>query len=155
MKKKLSTLLLVATMACATFAMPVAAAEPMPNDVHAGTVSMVPFANSSFSGSTRVLNALNGGSSIQSPISSGTVSPDARITGVTVNATVSSGSASSTLYVRSPGGKTASRTLGGSSATLNFTEFNTENPSGTWNVWIVTNGTVTTVNARMTVNYSF
>jgi hypothetical protein len=107
-----------------------------------------------FSGSTGTMNSLNGNQSAAWPISSGSVSgTNPVVTSVKLNITVSSGSSAFYIYVVSPQGTTASVLVGNKTPTLN--NFNGENPSGTWQVYIITTGTVSTATARMTVNYSY
>jgi hypothetical protein len=111
-----------------------------------------------FSGTTVKLNALNGGSSVSSNISSGSIPSTAVVTGVIASVTVSNGSSSFYLYVKNPAGTTiASQLVAGSSGVKNvtFTDFNGQDPQGTWKVWIVTTGTVSTATVRLTVNYSY
>jgi len=110
-----------------------------------------------FSGMTGKMNALgtaNGGASAAWNISSGSISSiNAKVTNVTLNVTVSSGSSPFYIYVKSPFGSIFNRYVGSTSVT--FSEFSGENPKGTWQVWIVTTGTVSTATATMKVNYSY
>jgi len=113
-------------------------------------------ANDYFSGMTGKMNAVaiaNGGVSSAWNISSGSVPTNASVTSVTLNVTVSSGSSPFYIYVKSPTGTITSKYVGSTSIT--FTEFNNQNPKGTWQVWIETTGTVSTASATMKVNYSY
>jgi len=113
-------------------------------------------ANDYFSGMTGKMNAVaiaNGGVSAACNISSGSVPANAKVTSVTLNVIVSSGSSPFYIYVKSPLGTIASKYVGSTSVT--FTEFNGQNPKGTWQVWIETTGTVSTASATMKVNYSY
>ena len=107
----------------------------------------------SFSGSTGTMNSLNGNPSAAWNISSGSTHADARVTGVTVNTTVSNGSARFTLHVQHPNGRIATRSVG-SSGSVNLNDFNGIDAGGTWRVWISTDGVVSTATARMTVNHA-
>lgn len=75
------------------------------------------------------------------------------MSGVKVNATVSLGSDSFHLYVKHPSGVTAYRLVG--NTLPSFTECNGLHPDGTWQIYIVTTGNVSTATARMTVNYTY
>ena len=114
-----------------------------------------------FSGTTKKMNSLNGSASAVSTISSGSLigSSPYTITSVTASVTVSAGSSSFYFYVRNPAGNiTASQLIAGSSGVKNvtFSDFNGQNsPQGTWTVWIVTTGTVSTATANVKVNYNY
>jgi hypothetical protein len=121
-------------------------------------ISVQAFAGTNyFSRSTGIMNALNGGASAKWPASSGSISgTNPQVTSVVVNLTVNSGSSPVYLYVESPNGTIAyNGTYGVGSRSVTFNAFNGENPSGTWNVWIRTTGTVSTSTATIRVNYSY
>lgn len=157
MKKVLSSFLI--TVICMIFVMPVSAAE-IPN---AGMKSVVVTeentieekATNYFTDSTVKMNSLYGGQSVISNISSGSVlGTNPKVTSVSLNVTVSSGSDSFKLYVEDPSGYGGYTTVN-RSGKVDFSAFNGRSPKGTWKVYIVTNGTVSTATARMTVNYSY
>lgn len=165
MKRKLS-LLLVVTLLCTLFVMPVSAAELPSEDVATSSAVVIaddgimPAATTGsnyFSKITTKLNSVNGATA-SSSLSSGSCSGTTRsITEVTVYCRVSSGSSNFLLTVTSPSGKVQTMSCGTSSATYTFTGFNGEDPYGTWKVAINSRGTVSTVTATLktTYNYSF
>lgn len=112
-----------------------------------------------FSGTTVKLNALNGGSSVTSTISSGSLpSSSSSVTNVSATVTVSNGSSSFYLYVKNPAGTTvASQLVTGSSGvkTVTFSNFNNQNPQGAWKIWIETTGTVSTATVNLKVYYNY
>lgn len=157
MKKLMSIITCMAL--CVMMVMPVSAAEitPVDNTVVSSEYDngVMPLSTNYFTGSTSRMNSLNGVMSGMSKISSGSISVgNPSVTSVSLNVTVSSGSSSFYLYVVSPSGKSASK-LVRSSGTVTFSEFNGEDPTGSWYVYIITTGTVSTATARMTVNYSY
>ena|GEM_PF-823173 len=108
-----------------------------------------------FSKITPKLNSLNGAlasANLSSGSCSGTTSS---ITKVTVYCRVSSGSSSFDLVVTSPKKTVVTQSCGTSSKTYTLTGFNGEDPNGTWNVGISSNGTVSTVTATLKVYYSY
>jgi len=108
-----------------------------------------------FSKITSKLNSLNGATA-SSNLSSGSCSGTTRsITKVTVYCRVSSGSSSFDLVVTSPEKTVVTQSCGTSSTTYTLTGFNGEDPKGTWNVGISSNGTVSTVTATLKVYYSY
>ncbi|WP_052344384.1 hypothetical protein [Bacillus ndiopicus] len=114
------------------------------------------FAINYFSGSTGTMNSLYQNESSIFNISSGTLPPFAKVSSVTLNVNVSSGSAPFYLNVKNPNGDVVQHYItgtGSKSVTLN--QFNNTDPQGTWKVSITTTGTVSTVTARMTVNYTY
>ncbi len=153
MKRKLS-LLLVVTLLCTLFVMPVSAAET--SDYSDDEISVAATSGSNyFSKITPMLNSLNGSAAMAS-LSSGSCSGNERsITSVSVYCRVSSGSSRYTLYVISPEGTTLSQSCGTSSTTYNFTGFNGEDPKGNWTIMVVSNGVVTTVTSTLKVNYNY
>ncbi len=153
MKRKLS-LLLVATLLCTLFAMPVSARE-VSNPARQETAVAATAGTNYFSRTTTKLNSLNG-LTASSTLSSGSCSGNSRsITSVTVNCRVSSGSSRFTLTVESPSGTIAEKLCGTSSGTYTFTEFNNQDPNGKWTVSVSSQGTVSTVTGTLKVNYSY
>jgi len=134
-------------MACLLFSIPVMAASD------------------SFSKTTTKLNAINGGKSNVSSLSSGSVLGDnPEVTTIKLFIKVSSGTDPYTLYVKSPEGTLYSMIGPTSSKTVSgITAFKGENPSGTWKIYIVNSGTSTngnliptsTVTVTLTVNYTY
>ncbi len=119
-------------------------------------------ASSFFSKSTTRLNAYNGGKSNESTFSSGSVPDDAKITGVRIHYTVSSGTDPYTVCLISP--KNTKYVVSGplsSTTVYDINAFNGENPEGTWTAYIVNAGytthgniyPVSTVTLSVTVNY--
>lgn len=156
MKKLLFSI--TCTALCAMFVMPVSAAEILREDARNPSTSesyVLSRATNYFTGSTVKMNSLYGEKSTISTISSGSVlGTTPQVTTVSLNVTVSSGSNSFKLYVEEPSGKYDYVTVS-KSGSVNFSTFKGSDPSGKWKVYIVTNGTVSTATARMTVNYSY
>lgn len=124
-RKRILMSFLTCFVACVMMVMPVMAATT---------------SSSYFSKTTVKLNAINGGKSTTSTLSSGSVSDGASITSVKVFVKVASGTDPYTLYIKSPDGTTASFSGPTSSKTFTTTTFNGEDPEGSWSVWIVNSG---------------
>lgn len=151
MKKLVSSFLCI--VLCVMCFMPVSAAE----NINAVTEKNYAVSRSTnyFTGSTIKMNSLYGVQSAISNISSGSVlGTNPEVTSVSLSVTVSSGSDSFKLYVEDPTGYGGYTTVS-KSGTVKLTAFDGRAPKGTWKVYIVTNGTVSTATARMTVNYSY
>lgn len=165
-KRKLSLVMMVALLFSA-MCIPVSAAELPEEDVSTkDTVvevivlsddDIMPASSGSnyFSKITSKLNSLNGAIA-SSNLSSGSCSGTTRsITKVTVYCRVSSGSSSFDLVVTSPEKTVVTKSCGTSGTTYTLTGFNGEDPYGTWNVGISSNGTVSTVTATLKVYYDY
>lgn len=165
-KKKLSLFMMVVLL-FSTMCIPVAAAELPEKEVSTKETEVevvvlldddiMPASSGSnyFSKITSKLNSLNGAAA-SSNLSSGSCSGTSRsITKVTVYCRVSSGSSSFDLIVTSPEKTVVTQSCGTSSTTYTLTGFNGEDPYGTWNVGISSNGTVSTVTATLKVYYSY
>ncbi|WP_152657913.1 hypothetical protein [Oceanobacillus sp. CFH 90083] len=114
------------------------------------------FATNYFSGSTGTMNSLYGNESTLFNISSGTTPSLAKVSGVTLNVNVSSGSAPFYLNVKHPDGSVVQHYITGTgNKSVTFDQFNHTDPYGTWKVSITTTGIVSTATARMTVNYTY
>lgn len=128
-------------------------------------VTPVLAASNSFSKTTTKLNAINGGDSATSNLTSGSVlGSNPTITQVKVYLNVSSASDPFDVYVESPSGKEISFTPAIKNGTYYFTDFNGANPSGTWKVHIRNAGfsynpnqifPASTATATVTVTYSY
>lgn len=146
-RKKVLTTIMACFMACLMFSMPVLAAT------------------NSFSKTTVKLNAIDGGVSKISKVTSGSVlGTSPKITQVKVYLNVASGTDPFDLYIESPSGKAAKLTPSTKSGTYYVTDFNGENPKGEWYVHIENLGItydpikiypVSTVTATLTVTYSY
>lgn len=145
-KKKAFSSVIISFLVCMMFVTPVFAASNY------------------FSKTTVKLNAINGGTSTKSTVSSGSVSgTDRSLTKAELYCNVSSGSDPYTLYVKSPKGTLKSFTGPTSSQTLTTTAFNGEDPSGTWTIYIVNSGVsyngniypVSTVTVTLKATYSY
>lgn len=122
-KKKILASVVVCLVASMMFAVPVFAASNY------------------FSKTTVKLNALNGGISTKSTLSSGSVSgTNPSISDVELYCNVSSGTDPYTLYVKSPEGTLASISGPINSGTITTDAFEGENPSGKWTVYIQNSG---------------
>ena len=132
MKRKLKksfTAVIACMMACMMFVTPVFAAS------------------SNFSRQTVKLNAMSGGTSRESKVSSGSVLGDKpSITKVELYCNVSSGTDPYTIYVKSPSGTTKSISGPTKSGTISIPGFEGENPGGTWTIWIKNSGISTNGN---------
>lgn len=124
----------------------------------------VPAATNNFSKTTVKLNAISGGLSRQSKVTSGSVSgTNPSITKVELFCNVSSGTDPYTLYVLSPDGTTETISGPSKSGTVTITGFEGEDPYGTWTIWIKNSGIssngniypVSTVTVTLKVAYSY
>lgn len=106
------------------------------------------------SGSTKVMNSLNGLESAQSPITVSAYKDTATATTVDVNVTVSSGSNSFYVIVQAPNGVKKEKLIT-SSTKITLSDFSGYNANGKWYVSIRTTGTVSTATATLKVNYSY
>lgn len=121
--KRVFTAVMACMMACLMFVTPVLAAT------------------NNFSKTTVKLNAISGGTSKTSNVTSGSVSgSNPSITKVELYCNVASGTDPYTIYVKSPSGTTKSISGPTKSGTITITGFEGENPSGTWSIWIQNNG---------------
>lgn len=120
------------------------------------SLSTQALAAGSFSGITGTMNSLFGQPSGRWSITSGTTPPREVVVTVTITITISSGSDPCYVWVQSPVGTStpSSRTYGPGTYTITYTNFNGQNPQGTWFVWIQTTGTVSTATGRLVVNYA-
>lgn len=146
-RKKVLTTVMACFMACLMFSMPVLAAT------------------NSFSKTTVKLNAIDGGVSKISKVTSGSVlGTSPKITQVKVYLNVASGTDPFDLYIESPSGTVAKLTPSTKSGTYYVTDFNGENPKGEWYVQMENLGVTydpiklypaSTVTATLTVTYSY
>lgn len=146
-KRRIFTTMLACFLACMMFAVPVMAAT------------------GSYSRTTTKLNAMSGGISNTSKVSSGSVlGTDQSISDVKLYLNVSSGSDAFVVYLKSPEGKQISMISGGTSGTYYFDDFDGEDPYGKWEIYIRNQGTcyhtpqtipVSTVTATLTVSYDY
>ncbi len=122
-------------------------------------VMVVPtYATTSYSsGSTKVMNSLNGLESAQSPITVSTYDTNAKASTVELNITVSKGSNPFYIIVKSPDGYVREK-LVTASTKLTLTDFSGYGANGKWYVSIRTQGssnTVATATATVKVNYTY
>lgn len=148
-KRKAIVSVIACFMACLMFAMPVMAAS-----------------TNYFSKTTVKLNAMNGGISRISSLSSGSVSGTNRsITQVSAYVNVGSGSDPFDVHIVSPEGTEYVFTASTSNKTYNITYFNGEDPKGTWSVYIENQGfsynpnqiyptSTATITLKVTYSYS-
>lgn len=144
--KRTFTAVIACMMACLMFVTPVFAAT------------------NNFSKPTVKLNAINGGTSKTSNVTSGSVLGDnPSITNVDLWCNVASGTDPYVIYVKSPKGTIATISGPTKSGTVSTSAFNGENPSGTWSIWIQNlgvsyNGNIipaSTVTITLKVAYSY
>ncbi len=128
------------------------------------TVSPVLAATGNFSKTTVKLNAINGGNSRESRVTSGSVlGDDPSITKVELFCNVSSGTDPYTIYVQSPSGTVRSISGPSRTGTVKISGFEGENPEGPWTIWIKNSGIsyngnmypVSTVTITLKVTYSY
>ena len=153
MKKFFSMLMCFALCALLITPMSVSAAEldSASNDI---TLESATYMSNYFTGQTKKMNSLNGMESAASNISSGSINSEAKVTKVTLNVTVSSGSSGFYIIVEDPYGNYAEKYVS-RSGEVTFTEFNGLSAKGTWKVSIQTVGMVSTATARMRVDYTY
>lgn len=153
MKKFFSMLMCFALCAMLITPMSVSAAEldSVSNDV---MLESATYTSNYFSGQTKKMNSLNGTESAASSISSGSINSEAKVTKVTLNVTVSSGSSGFYIIVEDPYGNYAEKYVS-RSGEVTFDEFNGLYAKGTWKVSIQTVGMVSTATARMRVDYAY
>lgn len=121
--KRTFTAVIACMMACLMFVTPVFAASY------------------TFSKTTVKLNALSGGNSRESKVTSGSILvDDPSITKVELYCNVSSGTDPYTIYVKSPSNTVRSIAGPSRSGTVTISGFEGEDPSGTWTIWIKNNG---------------
>lgn len=144
--KKALTVAAACMMACLMFVTPVLAATNY------------------FSKTTVKLNAVNGGTSRESRVTSGSVLGDApSTTKVELFCNVASGTDPYTIYVESPSGTTRLATGPNKSGTITVSGFEKENPYGAWTIWIKNSGIsnngnlypASTVTITLKVYYSY
>ena len=154
--KKTFTFLIAWVLAFTMMAMPVSASEYVDNREDTYVDSSVRAGSSYFTKGISTMNALNYGSSPHYNVTSGSCLGTTRsITKVTFYGVLSSGSSSCKVYIISPSGTVAYITMS-STGTLTYYDFNGEDPYGTWTVYIVTNGIVSTVKSgSLKVYYNY
>lgn len=143
---------------CMMLVMPVSAAEIAPKDE---TVTMTDesvasvYSTNYFRKITSKLNSVYGNPSTVATLSSGSVTgANPSITSVTVYSRVSTGSDPFYVFVEDPYGNW-DYDIVSASGTSTFSSFNGYDPSGSWKVWIVTMGDVSTATLTLTVNYHY
>lgn len=165
MKKRILSLILACTMVFPVLCVSATAAEPSTESGAFSGVAVPNYLyNDYFTGGTGILNTIAGNMSKIDPISSGSVSENAKVTSVELKVSVSKGSTGFYLVVTSPK-KTVAKTYVEGSFTNSVTryitldDFNGENPSGTWYIYIYNTGTsfldVATATVYMTVRYGY
>lgn len=121
-------------------------------------------ATSYFSKTTVKLNALNGGTSRESKVTSGSISvSNPSITKVELFCNVASGTDPYTIYVKSQKGTIKSITGPVKSGTITIPGFEGEDPYGSWTIWIQNSGIsyngniypASTVTVTLKVYYSY
>ena len=154
MKKVLSIILCMNLFIIYT--LPVSAAEVMPreNVIEKEEISATSGSNY-FSRTLPRLNSINGATSSVATISSGSISgSDKVVTSIKLFIRIASGSDPFIIYIQAPDGTIYSFvvTTGG---TITIDNLNGCDPTGSWKIWIETQGTVSTASITMTVNYSY
>lgn len=144
--KRSFTTVIACLMACIMFVTPVFAAT------------------NTFSRTTVKLNAMNGGISRYSTVTSGSLLGSERsITKVELYCNVASGTDPYTIYVESPSGTVIPVPGPNRSGSIVVTGFEGEDPYGTWTIWIKNNGIsyngniypTSTVTITLKVTYSY
>ncbi|SER69687.1 hypothetical protein SAMN04487884_10996 [Butyrivibrio fibrisolvens] len=135
--------------------MPVSA-EEMTYDISETEINESVTASNYFTGQTGTMNSLYGNESVRYPITSPTISTgNPLVTKVTVTVTKKSSSANFYLYVKSPSGNIESILVTSSGTYYFYTEFDNEDPEGTWYVWIESVSGIATASARLRVDYIY
>jgi len=154
MKKRIMSLGLAVLMLCSMMSVSAFAAAPATEDM----VDPAYIFNDYFVGGTGTMNSMAGTQSRIFTASSGGISPNARVTSVELNVTVSNGSIPFYIVVQAPNGFYAERYIR-SSCEVVFDEFNDMYPKGTWQIYIYNEGSVftdvSTASAGITVNYGY
>lgn len=153
MKKVLSIILCVSL--CIMYTLPVSAAEVMPkeNVIEKEEINATSASNS-FSKTLTKLSSTNGTTSRVATFTSGSISGNAQITSIRLYVRASSGSDPFIIYIQAPDGTTDSVLMMGT-GTIELDCFNGCNPSGSWKIWIETQGIASTADITMTVCYSY
>lgn len=165
MKKRILSLILACTMVFSVLCVSAAAAEPSTESGASSSVAVPNYLyNDYFTGGTGILNTIAGNISKIDPVSSGSLSVNAKVTSVELRVAVSKGSTDFYLGVISPKGTVVETYVIGSytnSVTRYITldDFNGEDPYGTWYIYIYNTGTaftdVATATVNMTVRYGY
>lgn len=154
MKKKIS-FVLTSVMLILSMAFPVSAAEITTTEEGTVIDEMVTASNY-FNGSTGTMNSWYGADSAAWPISSPSMSVgNPAVTKVTVTVTKKSSSDNFYIFVESPEGTIEYKPVTGSGSYYFYTEFDNEDPEGTWYVWIKSYGGIATATARLRVDYTY
>ena len=153
MKKVLSIILCMSL--CIMDTLPVSAMEVMPkeNVIEKEEVSATS-GSSCFSKSLSKLSSVNGATSKVVTFTSGSVVSGAQVTSIKVFVNKSTGSDPFIIYIQAPDGTIYSFLVTGSE-TIVLDYFNGCDPSGSWKIWIKTQGLVSTANITLTVYYSY
>ena len=141
---------------CTVSVMPVLAAEEVPKDkiIRMAEINELTNSTNYFSKTIQRLSSINGIASAPVTINSGSISGSTKVTSISFNIQMSSGSDPFILYVQSPDG-TIHIIYVTKSGMYVLDDFNGDNPYGSWKIWIVTEGTASIVNITMKVNYSY
>ena len=113
-------------------------------------------ASNYFTGQTGIMNSLYGAESTRFPISSPSMSTgNPSVTKVTLTVTKKASSANFYIFVKSPSGNIQSKLVTSSGTYYFNTEFDNENPEGTWYIWIQSVSGIATGSARIRVDYTY
>ena len=137
---------------CVAFTIPVSAKEKVQENETEMLFDDVSLTN--YFTKTIKLNSVNGNSSGIVTISSGSITGNPETTSIILNIRANAGSDPFILYIQAPDGTVYSILVTGSK-TIELSFFNGCNPSGSWKIWIETQGTASTANITMKVNYSY
>lgn len=153
MKKVLSIILCMSL--CLMYSLQVSAEEVMPKEnVIEKEENSATSSSSFFSKSLSKLNSVNGTTSKVVTFTSGSIASGAQVTSIKVSVSKSTGSDPFIIYIQAPDGTIYSILITGSE-TIVLDGFNGCNPSGSWKIWIETQGLVSTANITLTVYYSY
>lgn len=152
--KKLFSILAIGALLTSTISAPIYASEAYSvKNINNPTAGISAYSSNYFSGITGKMNSLNGKQSRVFNISSGSIDTTAKVTNVTVNVTVSSGSSPFYLLIENPSGQVVEKYVS-KSGSISVSDFKNTSAKGTWKLSIVSNGLVSTATARMIVNYN-
>ena len=153
MKKVLSFVLCISL--CIIYTLPVSAVEMLPKeDVIEKEEISVTSSSNYYSKPLPTLSSINGTASRVATFTTGSISDGMQITSISLNIRVSTGCDPFMLYIQAPYGTIYSFNLtkGGN---ITVDDFNGCDPSGSWKIWIETQGTVSKIDGTIKVCFSY
>lgn len=137
---------------CIIYTLPVLAAEVMPKE---NVIEKEEIGETTgFSKALPKLSSVNGTASRIVSFTTGSTSGSAQITSIRLYISVASGSFPFILNIQAPDGTVYSFVITKSGPII-LDDFNGCDPSGSWKVWIETQGIASTATITVTLNYSY